>query len=38
MPQQNIQPPKQENLWFEGIKTVGLSLFLGYCQLKPNIE
>lgn len=30
MPQQNIQPPKQENLWFEGIKTVGLSLFLAF--------
>lgn len=30
MPQQNIQPPKHENLWFEGIKTIGLSLFLAF--------
>lgn len=30
MPKQNLQPPKPENLWFEGIKTVGLSLFLAF--------
>jgi signal peptidase I len=31
MPEENIQPPpKQENSWIEGLKTVGLSLFLAF--------
>lgn len=30
MPLQNIQPPKPDNPWIEGIKTIALSLFLAF--------
>lgn len=30
MPKRNPQQPKPENLWIEGLKTVGLSLFLAF--------
>jgi signal peptidase I len=30
MPKRNLQQPKPENLWIEGLKTVGLSLFLAF--------
>jgi len=30
MPERNVQPPNQENLWVEGMKTMGLSLFLAF--------
>jgi signal peptidase I len=30
MPKRNPQQPKPDNLWIEGLKTVGLSLFLAF--------
>lgn len=30
MPNKSPQQPKQENLWIEGLKTVGISLFLAF--------
>jgi signal peptidase I len=30
MPQRNPQQPKPDNLWIEGLKTLGLSLFLAF--------